>query len=217
MRYIFYQITKKENRKMRVFCFKGIYLAILLGILTSPQVLAKEDVNVKNLYKQQDEILLKGRVSDKEGPLAGVNVKIEGTKKGVVTDAEGTFTITAKSNQHLIVSYLGYISQKIPISNKTQFDITLVSDAAALDEVIVVGYGTQKKANLTGAVGTVSSEELISRQAPNTTSLLQGRVPGAQITQNSGQPGAESANIQIRGMGTFRTGGGSKQTEKGGF
>ncbi|MFC6099032.1 SusC/RagA family TonB-linked outer membrane protein [Olivibacter domesticus] len=188
---------------MRIFCLKSACLLMLLNLLTSAQALAKEEVNMTNVYKQQDELLLKGQVSDKEGPLAGVSIKIKDSKKGVVTDTKGMFTINVLGSQTLIVSYLGYVTQEIPINNKRRLDIFLASDAAALDEVVVVGYGTQKKVNLTGAVGTVSSEELISRQAPNTTSLLQGRVPGVQITQNSGQPGAESANIQIRGMGTF--------------
>ncbi|MFC0321857.1 MULTISPECIES: SusC/RagA family TonB-linked outer membrane protein [Olivibacter] len=187
---------------MRIFYLKTTCLVMIIGALLSANVLARESTVAKKTDRQEESVR-KGRVSDSDGPLGGVSIKIVGTKRGVVTDANGMFTIKAAANQTLMVSYLGYVTQEIPVHNETLFEITLVPDAAALDEVVVVGYGTQKKVNLTGAVAAISSEELTTRQAPNTTSLLQGRAPGVQITQNSGQPGAENANIQIRGMGTF--------------
>ncbi len=98
-------------------------------------------------------------------------------------------------------------SQTIPVNGRTTLQITLESDTELLEEVVVVGYGTQRKVNLTGAVGNVSADEITSRIAPSTSSLLQGRTPGLQITQNSAMPGNENVEIRIRGMGTFSSAG----------
>ncbi|WP_342327352.1 TonB-dependent receptor [Pedobacter sp. FW305-3-2-15-E-R2A2] len=153
-------------------------------------------------FQQQE---LKGRVTDeKGGPLPGVSLKLKGSNIGATTDQNGNFSINIPENKGtLVFSFVGYTTQEIQLNGKTNFNIVLKEENNALSEVVVVGYGTQKKVNLTGAVSNVSGNELISRQAPNTTSLLQGRMPGVQVVQNSGQPGAESANIQIRGLGTF--------------
>ncbi|MCD8167446.1 MAG: SusC/RagA family TonB-linked outer membrane protein [Bacteroides sp.] len=122
--------------------------------------------------------------------------------------ANGEFTLEVPGeNSVLVISFVSYVKQEIPVGRNRIFRIILQEDQQLLDELIVVGYGTQKKANLTGAVGTVSADELTTRVMPNTESLLQGRIPGLQITQNSGQPGAENNAIQIRGMGTFSAAG----------
>ena len=100
-----------------------------------------------------------------------------------------------------MVSYLGFTTKEVGVNNQTTLAIVLEEDAAALDEVVVVGYGTQKKANITGSVATVKGEELTIVPAANTTAVLAGRLPGLIVDQNSGRPGADVANISIRGFG----------------
>lgn len=148
---------------------------------------------------------VKGKVTDKDGQgLPGVSVIVKGTSHGTITDQNGNYNLEfQEDNPVLIFSFVGYVAQEMEVGKREVLDVVLATDEKALEEVIVVGYGTQKKVNLTGAVSNVSGSDLITRQAPNTTSLLQGRMPGVQVTQNSGQPGAENASIQIRGQGTF--------------
>ncbi len=147
-------------------------------------------------------------ISDEGESLPGVSVMIEGTATGTSTDANGDFSLTIDNpNATLVFSFIGYKTEKIPVDNRTTINVTLHADVQTLNEVVVVGYGTQKKVNMTAAVSTVSGEEITSRQAPSTISLLQGRTPGLQITQNSGLPGDESNQIRIRGQGTFSSAG----------
>lgn len=142
--------------------------------------------------------------------LPGVSVKIKSGQGGTVTDIDGGYSIEVPNEQStLVFSYLGFSSQEQLVGSRRVINVTLLEGRTALQEVVVVGYGTQKRVNVTGAVATVSGEELTTRNAPNTTALLQGRMPGVQITQNSGQPGDERANIQIRGLGSFSKAGNS--------
>lgn len=170
-------------------------------------VIVKESKQPTILYKSDflQKVELKGKVTDeKGGALPGVSIKLKGSSVGTMTDANGNYALTLPDGAGtLVFSFIGFAQQEVPVNNRTMINIVLKEESSALSEIVVVGYGTQKKVNLTGAVSNVSGSELTSRQAPNTTSLLQGRMPGVQITQNSGQPGAENAAIQIRGMGTF--------------
>lgn len=153
-----------------------------------------------------EDITASGMVVDANGePLLGVTVLLEGTAIGTATDMDGNFTLTVPAKGKLIFSYVGY--ETLKLSAKKGMEVTMTEDRQLLDEVVVVGYGQQKKVNLTGAVTSVSGDELTTRVAANASSLLQGRVPGLQIIQNSANPGAESSSIQIRGQGTFSSAG----------
>jgi len=151
------------------------------------------------------QIAVTGRVFDsKNEPLLGVNVSVKGTNLGTVSDENGQFSITVPNeNSVLVFEYIGYVNREQRVGSSRNLQITMNDDTKNLNEVVVVGYGTQKKVNLTGSVGTVSSDVLTSRPAPSTISLLQGRIPGLQIIQNSAQPGSESNQILVRGQGTF--------------
>lgn len=153
-------------------------------------------------------IKVAGKVVDATGePMIGVSVVPEkNPTSGTITDFDGNFQVNADKGSILKFSYIGYIEQKVKVVAATM-KITLLEDTKQLDEVVVVGYGVQKKVNLTGAVGSVDAEELTKRVSPNASSMLQGRVPGLQIVQNSANPGAEQAAIQIRGQGTFSSAG----------
>ncbi len=148
---------------------------------------------------------VKGKVLDEKGEgLPGVNIVIKGTQQGTVTNAEGRYEISIPNNTvTLIFSFVGYVSQEMTVGSRTTLDISLQTDEKSLEEVVVVGYGEQKKINLTGSVSTISSDELVKRPAPNVQNLLQGKVPGLQVVQNSAQPGDDGAVMTIRGLGTF--------------
>ena len=141
-----------------------------------------------------------GKVTDEKGVgLPGVTVLLKGTTNGTATDANGSYTLNVPDgNGTLTVSYIGFKTQDVPIENRSSVNITLATDTKALEEVVVVGYGTQKKSDLTGAVTSVKAEELQERPAASLTQALAGRVPGANVSVNSGRPGGR-ANIRIRG------------------
>lgn len=152
---------------------------------------------------QAQSITVKGNVVDPNGePLIGVTITEHNTTNGAITDINGNFSITCVKGATLKFSYIGY-KDVTKTATGTNLKVVLTEDSQALDEVVVVGYGTQKKVNLTGAVGSVDAADLTKRVSPNASSMLQGRVPGLQIVQNSANPGAEQAAIQIRGQGTF--------------
>lgn len=157
---------------------------------------------------QQQVKHITGRILDpNDEPVIGANVVVKGTTIGTVTDAEGNFTLDVPEGATLQISYIGYIEQSIPVGNKSVISVILKEDSQALDEVVVVGFGTQKKLNLTGAVTAVSGEEMTKRPVTNPSTMLQGQVPGLRVTQGLGQPGSESVSIRVRGQGTFSSAG----------
>ena len=137
--------------------------------------------------------------SDNE-PLIGASVMVEGTKNGAVTDLDGNFAITAKNGQTLEVSYLGFITQKVKVTGSV-INVTLLEDKQSLDEVVVVGYGVQKKKLVTGATVQLKGDDIAKLNTTNPLSALQGQTPGVNIVSTSGQPGA-SMSVTIRGLGT---------------
>ena len=137
--------------------------------------------------------------SDNE-PLIGASVMVQGTKTGAVTDLDGNFTIEAKNGQTLEVSYLGFITQKIKVTGST-INVTLNEDKQSLDEVVVVGYGVQKKKLVTGATVQLKGDDIAKLNTTNPLSAMQGQTPGVNIVSTSGQPGA-SMSVTIRGLGT---------------
>lgn len=147
-----------------------------------------------------------GTVFDDTGAtVIGASVSEKGTKNGAITDIDGKFKLTVQDNATLVISFIGYITQEVPTRGKTNFTVTLKEDNEVLDEVVAVGYGVQKKANLTGAVSTVASEKLESRATTSLSSSLSGLAAGVQVSQSSGKPGSDGASIQMRGVGSFNS------------
>ncbi|GHT58347.1 SusC/RagA family TonB-linked outer membrane protein [Bacteroidia bacterium] len=147
-----------------------------------------------------------GTVTDATGEaIIGVGVSVKGANIGTATDINGKFSLTTAPGAVLTISYIGYKTQEMAIGNNTHLNITLLEDALSLDEVVVVGFGTQKKVNLTGAVGTVSSKDLQNRPVQNVQQALQGLVAGLNIAQTNGQLDA-TPSINIRGTGNLGTG-----------
>lgn len=147
---------------------------------------------------------LKGVVYDEAGdPVIGASVMVKGTSVGTATDIDGAYALNVPSKGTLIVSYVGYQTQEIALNGQTTLDIHLVEDAAALDEVVVVGYGVQKKATLTGSVSSVGGEDIKKVSAANLSNTLAGKTAGIIANTRSGEPGEDGAEISIRGKGTL--------------
>lgn len=127
---------------------------------------------------------------------------VKGTSNGTVTDLDGKFSLSAEMGNMLQISYVGYISQEIKVESNKLLRIIMEEDTKKLEEVVVVGYGTQKKVNLTGAVSAVSAEDLASKPVMSTAQALAGLAPGLSVLQTSGRPG-QGATVKIRGTGTF--------------
>jgi len=151
------------------------------------------------LYAQQG--MISGKVSDKSGGLPGVSVSVKGTTIGVITDAEGNYTLQASKQATLVFSFVGFKSLEVDVNGRSSIDIKMEEDVVGLGEVVVVGYGTQRKIDVTGSVVQVKGGDIASQASVNPISALQGKVAGVQIT-NMGTPGS-SPEIRIRGMGTI--------------
>jgi TonB-linked SusC/RagA family outer membrane protein len=160
--------------------------------------------DVKSLSSSMQQLKITGTVTDENGtPLTGVNVQVEGTTIGTITDIKGKYSIEKPNdNVVLIFSFIGYASQKASASGKTFVDISMVPETKTLEEVVVVGYGTQKKVSITGSVATVRSEQLTVAPVANVTNTLAGRLTGLITKQESGKPGADNSALNIRGFGS---------------
>lgn len=156
------------------------------------------------IKKESIKKKITGVVVDEKGePIIGANILLKGTNIGTITDFNGNFSLEVPSDGILTITYLGYEPQTIEIGGRTTFKIILKEETKLLEEIVVVGYGTQKKVNLTGAVSMITSEELNSRPITNVSSGLQGLLSGVTVVNTSGQPGVNSTNIRIRGLGTI--------------
>ena len=163
-------------------------------------------VNNESPAVAQQSHRVTGVVKDAAGiPVIGANVVVKGTTNGTVTNIDGEYSLSVPSSAVLQISYIGYNTQEVTVGNKTVLNILLQEDSQRLNEVIVVGYGTQKKATLTGAVASVRSEQIANRAASDATNLLTGIAPGLTAIQRSGQPGADGAEFIIRGPGTLNS------------
>ncbi len=155
----------------------------------------------------QGQGLVKGTVTDGNGePLIGVSILVKGTDNGVVSDLDGRFSIAANVGDVISFSYVGYVTQDLQVPGNQMMNVVLEEDTKRLDEVVVVGYGTQKKVNLTGAVSSVTSDDLINKPVMSTAQAIAGLAPGLSVVSNSGRPGA-GATVKIRGTGTFSSAG----------
>ena len=146
-----------------------------------------------------------GVVVDGTGePVIGANVVVKGTTNGTITDFDGNYSLEGVSaNDILVVSYIGYLSQEIPVENQSSIKVTLKEDTQTLDEVVVVGYGTMRKSDVTGSIGVAKGDDLTKNQNFSALDNLRGKVSGVNIFSNSSQPGAYSNRVVIRGMATI--------------
>lgn len=161
--------------------------------------------SVENV-QQQEKVTVAGIVEDKSGPIIGANVLEKGTSNGTITDLDGKYSLKVSPNATLIIKFVGYKDVQVSVAGKKVINVTLVEDAKALDEVVVVGYGTQKKVNLTGSVSSINVGEVAeSRPITNISQALAGMAAGVQVSSANNQPGNDNATIKVRGQGTLNS------------
>lgn len=148
---------------------------------------------------------VKGTVNDENGnPIPGVTVMVRGTQTGTITNTDGQYSLNVSDSRSAIIifSFVGYVTQELPVNGQSSIDVSLNTDTKALEEVVVVGYGTQQKKDITGAVASVRGDEIAQRKTTQISQALQGTMPGVMVTRNSNAPGA-TANIRVRGITTI--------------
>ncbi|UPL50251.1 SusC/RagA family TonB-linked outer membrane protein [Hymenobacter sublimis] len=184
----------------------GLTLLSALPLAAAVPAPAAPAGHLRTLTEAPADVPVTGRILDEKGAgMPGVTVVVKGTALGTTTDNDGNFSLAVPDNATtLLFSFVGYKSQEVALAGRTTFTVTLAPDAAALDEVVVTGYQTQRKADLTGAVAVVKPEEIRDMASNDVTRNLQGRVPGVQITTD-GAPGS-AATVRIRGYGTLLSG-----------
>ena len=158
---------------------------------------------IKDLHAQQQAKTVTGMVTDVSGePIIGANIRIKGTTTGTITDIDGNFSIKAEPQSVIEVSYIGYLTQETVINNQKSIRFLLKEDTKTLDEVVVIGYGVQKKADLTGSVANINTEKLNTQSNANIGQALQGKIAGVDIVSQGGAPGS-GTRIMVRGIGTL--------------
>lgn len=161
----------------------------------------KQAITIATVVQQKKQI--SGTIVDQNGePIIGANVVEKGSTNGTITDVDGKFVLEVDNNTLLQVSFIGYIELEVPVKGKSSLQLILQEDTQKLDEVVVVGYGVQKKSTLTGAVSSVKSEQLTIAPVGNVTNTLSGKLPGLITKQTSGMPGSDAASLNIRGFGS---------------
>lgn len=173
--------------------------SVTLGVGFTPHTFAVPSMSVEGILQAKK---VTGVVMDAFGPVTGANVLEQGTTNGVITDLEGRFTLEVQPGAKLEISFIGYKVQVIEVGNQTDFRVTLIEDNELLDEVVVVGYGVQKKKLVTGATVQVKGDDVAKLNTTSALGALQGQTPGVNITSSSGQPG-DGFKVNIRGLGTI--------------
>ncbi len=176
-------------------------LAILLGVCISPAI----NADTMEAQSVQQTKQVGGLVTDVQGePLIGVSVRVKGTSTGTVTDFDGNYTIQAATGSTLVFSYVGYLTQELVVGNQSVLNVEMSEDSQALEEVVVVGYGTMRKSDVTGSISGAKGSDIIKNQAFSALDGLKGKASGVNIFTNSGQPGAYS-RVLIRGVSTINS------------
>lgn len=205
----FYKSEEIDNNQRFNLAVKNKLVSEILSEITRNNSLTYKIVDkhiiitkVNNLSKGQSIKKVTGVITDDKGePIVGANVIEKGSTNGTVTNVDGNFTIDVSEGSILLISYVGYDTYEIKVTAKTSYNIVLKEDSEALDEVVVVGYGTMKKKELTGSVSSLKAGDIVKVASNSFTNAIQGKIPGVQITQSSGAPGA-GGSVRIRGIGT---------------
>ena len=190
-------VTKSTFLKMRL----GFCLALSLCLFFQAQPMqANSNAHNKSVSAQEADITVTGTVTgtDSNEPLIGATIQVKGTSTGTTTDFDGKYEITADENATMVISYTGYTTQEVPIQGRTQINIALEAASELLDEVVVVGYGTQKKREVTAAIASLTEEQITKIPVSSSVEAIQGQVAGVDIQQQGGRPG-EQPTIRIRG------------------
>ncbi len=176
-------------------CCSRAFLFLLFAFVTATQLHAQNK-------------LVSGRVTagNSDSALAGVSISVKGTNNGTVTNNDGTFSINVPGNATLVFSNVGFVPQEVPVNNRSSLQVAMLADVQSLQQVVVIGYGTQKRKDLTGAVSSVSAAQIEKVPVVTVDQALQGRASGVQIVNNDGAPGG-NISVLIRGVGSLASGG----------
>ena len=185
-----------------------VLLLVLAFMAAHPDcVLAKQSQSGATLAVQQDNgKSVKGIVLDDQGPVPGASIIIKGTTKGTVTDFDGNFVLNIPKGATIVVSFIGYADKEVVYKGQPELKINLKEDVTTLQEVQVIAYGATKKATVTGALASVKTDEIMKSPVANVANALSGKIPGLSSVQSSGQPGADGADIFVRGVGSLSEG-----------
>jgi TonB-linked SusC/RagA family outer membrane protein len=198
--------TQSTTRRKHIPIGKTLgvsFVCAFLGMGTTALARQNQGLELESMIVQQQNRTIKGFVTDENGEvIIGANVVLKGTTIGTITDVNGKFSLDVPSKAVLEVSYIGYKTKEVLVGTQSSLSIQLKEDSQDLDEIVVVGYGTQKKVNLTGSVATVSGDQMAKRTVSQASQALQGLAPGLMVNQTSGNPGAE-VSLNIRGIGSF--------------
>lgn len=198
-----FHLSKKMFAGTTLFLCASMSMASTVPSDIGPSLL-KSDFIVTS--PQQAKITVSGMVEDQFGAIIGASVVEKGTANGTITDIDGKFSLEVSPNATLVISYIGYVEQRIPVKNQKNIKVLLKEDTQTLEEVVVVGYGTQKKVNLTGSVSTINVSELAeSRPITNVSQALAGMAAGVSVASGNNQPGNDNAEIKVRGQGTLNS------------
>jgi len=194
---------QKIMRKVLLWSF----LCIIFIIARSFTVLALGDNHKNEWNKSSIQRPISGKVTDEHGsPIPGANVTVKGTAIGTMTDVDGKYKLTVPDDaKTLVISFIGYLSQEVIIGNSSSLDVTLVADTQTLSEVVVIGYGSQRKSDITGAISSVKGKELVQLPMQRVDQALQGRAAGVLVLNTAGAPGANTT-IRVRGMNSINGG-----------
>jgi TonB-linked SusC/RagA family outer membrane protein len=215
------QITTPNNRflkgKWRIKSLSLLSMALFMSSSLLPATAALKNessrlsaISSNNIVRDEmlskADIPVKGQITDQKTreALIGVSVKIKGSNTGVSTDVNGNYSLVAPENGTLVITYIGYGTVEVSVNNRGTINIPLVSSSTSLGEIVVIGYGTQRRSDLTGAVGSVREEQLKERPASSLNQALSGKIAGVQVNTNSGRPGGRT-NIRIRGFSSINS------------
>lgn len=190
----------KQKLVTRLFCLSFLTFNVGVTNLWSTSI----DSDIDAISQMTKDIAVKGVVRDNKGePIIGANIMEEGTTNGTITDIDGNFILKISKGSKLVVSYIGFLSQTVVTDNKDSFEIILKEDTEQLDEVVVVGFGHQKKASIVGSITTLDPQKLQTGTSRSMTNNLAGQVAGVIAVQRSGEPGKDASNFWIRGISSF--------------
>ena len=195
-------VLKSFNDRLKISTVSALMAGIFLCV---PFTVYAESPSVSGIEQTVRNITVNGVVVDASGePVIGASVQLKGAAGvGTITDLDGKFTLSVPTNGVLQISYIGYKTTEVRVNGQAGLKVTLLEDTETLDEVVVVGYGIQKKASVTGSVAAISSDKLMEVKAPSVTNMLAGRLPGLRAVQRSGSPGDDGASVDIRGYGSM--------------
>lgn len=195
-------VLKSFNDRLKISTVSALMAGIFLCV---PFTVYAESPSVSGIEQTVRNITVNGVVVDASGELViGASVQLKGAAGvGTITDLDGKFTLSVPTNGVLQISYIGYKTTEVRVNGQAGLKVTLQEDTETLDEVVVVGYGIQKKASVTGSVAAISSDKLMEVKAPSVTNMLAGRLPGLRAVQRSGSPGDDGTSVDIRGYGSM--------------